>query len=423
MSIPYTSEFTPYDLFGRVTLNIRAVFTLKENVEGSVLNAAVQKAITRYPYLRVKLEVKGQEILLVPNESPVAVYENTGKTLPLCGPEANGCLLSVDYSGNTIGFNTSHMLAGGFGCMRWFKTVLWQYFSDLYGVDLNVPGLLRPGTPVEPDEYVFPAEDALAGVTPQLHPDAVPGHFIMEDYMMAYTNPEKASDSYYVLRIPQAELMDAARKNQASPATFFAAVMGRAFQRLNLPHQQPIGIKIAHNYQAAVGCTNTGCDLVRMIYASYPDELASAPLSELCAVARQAVAGQCSPENIAYSLQELYARHTAINSQPTLAEKFSCTEKVRPGTGTILSTGTVSYTGRQDWGELTPYLTALHMIWASNLTVEMITLGNDFFITLNQIIKDTKYLDSMLAVLAEESITPEVTGPFLKNLAANTPIV
>lgn len=423
MSISYTSEFTPYDLFGRVTLNIRALFTLTEKVNGSILNAAVQKAITRYPYLRVKLAAEGEALLFAPNDAPVAVYENTGKTLPLCGPEANGYLLSVDYSGNTIGFNTSHILAGGFGCMRWFKTVLWQYFFDLHGVDLNVPGLLRPGTSPEPDEYAFPAEDALAGVVPQLHPNAVPGHFIMEDYMTAYTHPEKASDCYYALRIPQTELMCAVKRNQASPATFFAAVMGRAFQRLNLPHQQPIGIKIAHNYQAAVGCANTGCDLVRMIYASYPDELASAPLSELCAIARRAVADQCSPANIAYSLHELYARHAAIHSQPTLAEKFSCAEKVRPDTGTILSTGTVSYTGRQDWGELTPYLTALHMIWASNLTAEMITLGDDFFITLNQIIKDTRYLDSILAVLSEEGITPEVKGPLLKNLAATARIV
>ena len=122
----YTSEILPYDI-GKINYTVRILLHLTEEVDSAYLEQAVQKAMTRYPYFSKQLIRQGEEYLIVDNKRPVAVYENKGETRTLNSAGVNFHMVSVDYSGNTLGFNASHILAGGCGLFEWIKTVLYCY--------------------------------------------------------------------------------------------------------------------------------------------------------------------------------------------------------------------------------------------------------------------------------------------------------
>ena len=110
----YTSDISPYDI-GRMSYTVRLLMQLKDDVDPYYLEKAVDLAMTRYPYFKKSLIRSGEEYLFVDNDQPIVVYENTGKSRALNSQEVNNHLVSVDYSGKSIGLNISHMLAGGCG--------------------------------------------------------------------------------------------------------------------------------------------------------------------------------------------------------------------------------------------------------------------------------------------------------------------
>ena len=55
--------------------NIRFALEITEDVNGEILDAAVNEAIKRYPYFSVRVEIKDGAYILVPNALPIVVME------------------------------------------------------------------------------------------------------------------------------------------------------------------------------------------------------------------------------------------------------------------------------------------------------------------------------------------------------------
>ena len=84
---------------------IRGRIMMKDPVDKDVLDAAVNTAITRYPYCAVRVGVdEDGAYVLSPNPEKIAVLD-VGRNCPLLGsPEVNGHLVFLECQGKEINF-------------------------------------------------------------------------------------------------------------------------------------------------------------------------------------------------------------------------------------------------------------------------------------------------------------------------------
>ena len=178
----YTSDISPYDI-GRMSYTVRLLMQLKDDVDPYYLEKAVDLAMTRYPYFKKSLIRSGEEYLFVDNDQPIVVYENTGKSRALNSQEVNNHLVSVDYSGKSIGLNISHMLAGGCGTFELIRTILYCYLTERYSIQFTVEDLKLPGEPLEPGERDYLDPDKLPDVKPMAFDRISDGELPLADYL------------------------------------------------------------------------------------------------------------------------------------------------------------------------------------------------------------------------------------------------
>lgn len=411
----YTSEILPYDI-GKINYTVRILLHLTEEVDSAYLEKAVQKAMTRYPYFSKQLIRQGEEYLIVDNKRPVAVYENKGETRTLNSAGVNFHMVSVDYSGNTLGFNASHILAGGCGLFEWIKTVLYCYLSECYSVELKVENIKLPGEDFVAGERDFLDINNLPEVE-TIGMDKIPnGEMPMGEYMLAFTNPEKAYNGYYRFEFLQKDLMSKAKSSDASPATLLSALMFRMLYKAWPDKKLPITGQLAHNYRSEVGCPNSTCDIVRQIRIPYPDKLADAPLEKLCTISRGSVIIQSQPENAINDGRKVLKRMAEVDKLKTLEEKVAYCQNHRILASEKTHSYNVSYTGQTQWGDMSQYIESGEIITDGHIMLEVMSMDDKFYVTFQQVLKDTPYVDGFRKELEAENIPYKVTGPFPKNL-------
>ena len=116
-----------YEYMEKVSFVIRIRVQLDEKVDEKLLNEAAQEAIGRFPYFSVKIGLdEKQNYRLDPNDRPIAVLPEGDKRLLLGSEEVNEHLFAITYRDDTIWFNCSHSICGGFGILFWIKTTLYQ---------------------------------------------------------------------------------------------------------------------------------------------------------------------------------------------------------------------------------------------------------------------------------------------------------
>ena len=415
----YTSEILPYDI-GRIAYTLRVKIYLKEEVEPCCLEKAVNVAMKRYPYFMKTLIRFGEEYVFADNNRPVVVYAHTGSTRALNSPEVNYHLVSVDYSGKEIGFNISHMLAGGCGIFEWLRTVLYCYLTDRYSVDLNVEELKVPGQSVEEGERDYLDPERLPDMGTIGLDRIRDGEMALGDYMAAYTDPSRARDCYYRFEFSQQDLMNLAKSSDGSPVTLLASLMFRMLYKAWPDKKLPIQAEISHNYRSEVGCPNTTCDIVRQIYVCYPDQLADAPLEKLCTITRGTVILQSQKENAVYDGRRVLDRFSAVESLPTLEEKKAYCQQNTFLAALVHNSCVVSYTGQTKWGDMLNYIEGGDIITDGHLMLEVISLGDKIGVSFQQVVKDTRYVEGFIRELENVNIPYQVSGPFDKNLAGLT---
>ena len=413
----YTSDISPYDI-GRMSYTVRLLMQLKDDVDPYYLEKAVDLAITRYPYFKKSLIRSGEEYLFVDNDQPIVVYENTGKSRALNSQEVNNHLVSVDYSGKSIGLNISHMLAGGCGTFELIRTILYCYLTERYSIQFTVEDLKLPGEPLEPGERDYLDPDKLPDVKPMAFDRISDGELPLADYMAAFTNPERALDCYYHIEFSQKEFMAKAKTSDGSPATLLSALMFRMLYKMWGDKKLPIQSKIMHNFRNEVGCPNTTCDIVRSVHVCYPDKMADATLDRLCTVTRGAVILQTQPENAIYDGKRMFDRLNNADNCTTLEEKVAYCQQNKGISASVQDSFMVSYTGWTKWGDMIDYIETGDVITDGHLMLEVMSLNDKIGVTFEQVVNDTRYIEGFIRELEAEEIPYTLSGPFEKNMAS-----
>ena len=127
-----------YETRPNVCCNVRIVVKMNKNVDGKILDIAVNKAIKRYPYFSVCVEKDGDgRYVLNANNCPVSVSRTLNPPPPLGSSAVNYHLISVDYMGKMVYFYFNHSISGACGFIPFIKTALYLYISEKFGVSLD----------------------------------------------------------------------------------------------------------------------------------------------------------------------------------------------------------------------------------------------------------------------------------------------
>ncbi len=398
----------------RPSFPIRIRVTMTDTVNGSVLDAAVQKAIRRYPYFAVRVEVKDESYILTPNGRPVTVCPTRKKTPPLGSEEVNGHLAFVDYEGCDIYFNLHHTLSGALGMMEWVKTTLYQYVCDAYGVQPVSDGIHTPDSPLMPGETDFPDVEKL----PQTKPESwykEGGYNFHKEYILGALIPFY-HPVYYTFDIPQEAVLNYAKQNSGSPSSVFPVLMMKAVRKVIPGNTEAVTAGISHNYRADAGCPDTYRDLTYQIYAHYTAEMSEGTPDSLNAFTRQAIKAQCTPEYAAAELRRILKGYAETDALPSLSAKRKFNERNSRYISAPRATFTVSYLGRVEWGCLRQYVRSAYVISEGHFLTEILSVGEKFCVCFSQVTQKKKFADSFRQALEEAKIPFEVRGPFRKNL-------
>lgn len=397
---------------------VRVRVTMNDDVKGDVLNGAVQRAIKRYPYYAVRVTVDDDGgYVLKPNSRPIYVGPTQAKTLALGSEAVNRHLVFVDYEGCDIYFNIHHTLTGGIGLVELIKTTLYEYMSEAYSIRLPADDIRMADSPLLDGETDYPDINRLSQQYAPKSYRGGDGYSMNADYMEAYMNPKNAGDFYFTIDIPKASLMDYCKRVGGSPTSVLTVLMTKMMYRVLPEDADGVVAGIIYNFRDEVGCPVTYRDMVHSIYVPFSRQQASLRVQELNTLTRQAMREQARPEYGLAELQRITTDYLHTDELPTLAEKQQYNMQHSRYVSCPRATFGISYFGRQlSWGALTAYISAVHSISEGHLMLEMIPVGNKFCISFYQVLSSQKYIGAFIALLAQEGLVCELSGPLMKNL-------
>lgn len=417
----YTSGILPYDI-GIVTYNWKFVMHLREDINPAILDDAVKEASARYTYFLKRLVRVGESYEIVDNDLPVVVYDNTDELRPLNHESNNYHLISVAYSGKAIHFTISHMLAGGCGHIEWVRTVLYLYLSKKHGVELHVDGIWLPGDEIPEAERQFLTWEGLeaandgTGLDIESVREAENGKLAVLDYALGITFPKLTKKVYYRFEFPLKEFMEKARSVEASPSVLLAGLMFMALRNVWPNRKNDIQAMITNNYRAEVGLPQTTCDLVRYIHVKYPEKLEDATLDKVCTVTRGQVILQSDKSFALRDAAHVLSRIETVDDLPTLKEKKKYCQRNGLYGPIVTDSYQVSYLGKTEWGDMAPYIEAGDVVTEGHLMLEVLSLPDRFYATLQQEVSEEKYKDAFVETLDAEGIVYHITGPINKRI-------
>ena len=403
----------------RFAFVVRAKLRMTETVDIDVLRSAANKAIKRYPYFAVKVEVdESGSYVRVPNDKDIAVLPMGDKTPFLCSKAVNEHLLFLEVDGRDIYFNISHTMCGGRGLQPWIMTTVWQYVADKYGIVPNAPSIRKPGEPLLDGEMDEPACDMLPREEPIYEYKSKNPKVLIADYMNGLFNPFVRNSNYRVLTFSQKEILSFAKGNDSSVAAFFLIAVAKALDKLLPEKDAVIGGEIAHNMSANIGLKNAHCDILSHIHIDYTREQLKMDMEKLGTMTRGQIILQTDPTVSCKELKEKLALYEALDKIQGIKAKRKYMKQYDPSTGKDAKHGTyiVNYTGQMDWGEVADYIESYVLIVEGHVMLEVTSVGEKIFVCFMQILDTDKYINAFRDVLNELGISFTMEGPFPKKL-------
>lgn len=378
---------------------------LNENVNGEILQKAIDEAVKVHPWINFVLDIDGADIRYKEAETPFRAVEMYGPA-NIGGAFAGGRMFSISYIENKIWISYFHGLTDGVGRNRFYDTLMYYYFTFKNGKEYDSTGIwLNDGTVRE--GMFEDLGDHQYEVTPGFVPKPAPRD---EDifYMPETLAVDKSKDDEFIyegagmtryhLKIKSAEFMAFCKENGHSPASAFQAIMARVLQEMYPDNEKQITAALPVNCRTAVGLENTHRNGWTFAFQSVLPEQLKLNEKELGAQLRADLKELISPDQLKSTLN-------AYNAITQEAEKFSDFRErmafYARNYSIFIGTYVFSYIGRlADHG----YLNEIEdLCWTSAIRripmITMVEVGNEFSITFLQNFETSKYADAVAAAM------------------------
>ena len=231
----------------RISTMFRLSATLTENVDPSVLQAALNKIIDRFPYYRVKLSRGLFWYYLEHNPKTPRVEKDVQYPCGRLSPVLNrNFLFRVRYYNRRIAVEFCHALTDGTGAVTFLKSLVYQYLKEAGKKLTDKTGILTIDE--EPDEQEF--EDSYN----RFYKPSLP---LPETGEPAYHIKAKLvrKGIYYVITgiVPMKDILAKAKEFNVSLTVFLTAVYIDAMQEIQNRHvtnprkKKPIAVSVPVN--------------------------------------------------------------------------------------------------------------------------------------------------------------------------------
>ena len=404
----------------KMPFTIRIEISLTEKVDIALMTRAANTAIKRFPYFRMTLVRKGNELVVEPNDKPIVVYEGNDY-IPINDERINGHLVAIAVDDKTVHFMTTHVITDGCGFIPFMKSVLYYYYCYVTGETLDPTGIYLADEPLYDDEIANPfPEDKMANAEPMYTDNGKPYLKYAE-----LNNDIDNKPTIFRFRIKESDVVRFSHDNDASPCALFSALMSQAVMDVHPDNEKDIISAVSFNYRGALGNKHNYRMLCNALRLRYPKRTADYDITRLCTCTRGMISLQSQPENALYYAQNMKEGLERVIALPDVESKQKALMD-KALYDSVDTTFSISYVGRISFGSVEKYITSMRnytdgSTYESSF-IEMSAINGWVFINFFQSFSNDVYYKALLNRLklnnieyieeaSGELILPSITLP------------
>ena len=384
-----------------LTMGVMAV--LKEDVNGSFLDEAVEDLRERFPYFYIRAAIEGNNIVAVPNPLPVMVRNSWDPTL-IASKEANYHHMALKYKGKRIELEMNHAISDGAGMLPFFKSLLFLYLSKKTGESFPRDGFKLPGDTIPESE----TGDPFAGVdTDSLEAPLYEKEPIQDYYRFNISAGEK--QHIHCLKLPVNDVMRYCRENDGSPNVLISVLISRAVRRIDHDSPLPVTVSVAINHKAMLGNHDNYRMFANAYAIDFPKERENEDILRMCTISRGKLMLQTQPENSAWYVKTRKMGFEKMKQMP-LEMKMDMLPKSAMAKRW---TASVSYADSRSFGCLDPYIDELYLLSdgaAVDILCEVACINDSFYLALVQNFESDGFFNAFLDELKDAAVPYEIEG-------------
>lgn len=397
---PFSELRSIYESSDKYPHTVRVTIKLKDMIDGRILEKAVNLAMNRFPYLKMRLRYIDERVFLEDNDAPLPVL-NTKERVILGSEQTNYHLISFAWWKNKLHIDVHHSYVDGAGMANMMKALLYYYCSLYYEIELNSDDITLADSPVpeaeweDPYNRELPKEDGL-----------LVEKWSGKAHQIGDTTAVEFTDKYtvYNVRIPEKEFMRFNISKDGSPGTIVALFLSRAIDTVDNP-VNPVVIAMCVNQRAALKAFKSHNSLVGDVRLVYGDEMRKRPFMDQATCFRGMVTLQSNPDMVLNEVRIIQEEIKRIERLETIEERRSyCYEKMMERSKRI--TATLSYVGKNNMGDAERYIQEYDVMPAAALpsvetpvTIEISVVNGFFFVSFIQRFKEESYFNEFVRQL------------------------
>lgn len=394
-----------YSIKGFRSNTVRYFIRLTDPIDGDALRKAVDMAIQRYPYLKVKVVKTCSKMYLEPNDAPIAVL-NQFAGIDLGGEEANGHLLAISYWEDIIAINNFHGLVDGRGRGPFLKSLMYYYCTYRYGVEIKMDDVNMADSPVDPAEMEDPFRKPLPkGVKlkmllPESHP--------MKLDKMGLVEP--SVPFIRCIGMDEATFIKWCKTHDATPNSAIAILMARAVKKVHPDSKKPIVAGVCCDMRAALNAPKTHLSMVHFLHLKYDDVIDKMPFDDQCTVFR----GQLLVDGDVAEVRrytKFYQRLFKLCNCVPIRKFKELVANFAMDSNYAMNTFSLSYTGKVSYGDCDKYILEMYSApnaYGSGIMMELTCANGSFLINFAQEWKNDVYLNAFLDELKANGLDAEI---------------
>ena len=428
-----------YFYYDSVHAGIPMQVYLDQEVDGAVLEKALEKTLTVHPYLTWTLQEENGDFYLsrpplgaasdIPRGRDPRISLTAGERYPELGfrgagpssagapepcddarPAPTPCLASVRYCGNTIGLSFFHGLMDGLAAKRVMETVLYFYFCEKDSADYPSDGIMTmpagkyPGLFAEPYAGKYPLSAPERSV-----PSAEPSDLFSLAGMPENSGSERVIQ---VVRIPSGRLMAYSRRNGMSPSIAIGLLAVKAIQALHPDNKKIVRINIPVSFREALGIPDTFKNATTDV-ALYvdPSRLAALQNEEemqtLGAELRKELKEMLDPDRLRFSADSAMDFLALAAQNRSYEARYAFYNSLTPPTADTIF---ISYMGKINAPGYGKHLTGCDCATMprDGFVFNIYDCGESFNISLIKYGADSTYINAFLNVCSREELPAEL---------------
>ncbi len=342
-----------YCLNEHISKSFRYIIHMKDYVDGSTLNKAMEITMTRYPYLKKRIVADNKGYTLTDNELPIVVKESN-EPMTLCGVEANYHLFALTYYGKNIFFNNVHAIFDGRGRGPILHTLIYYYCKMLYNEVVDMPDVRLVDDPIDSAEYFDPFTVPLPESDNLLPMPKVPENALrLEEQGLVV----RSQSHQHFIRINEKQLMSLCRSSDGTPNTILSLLMSHAIDKLHPNSTEPIIGQVYCDYRSVLDAEKSHRNMVTTIPLVYDKNMKNMTLEEQNTIMRGKIIYHSNPSIMLHTVAGIKSVCEMVSGLPTIEDKFDAIEQ---GMAAFFAQTTfaISYSGKKSFGTCDKHIEA-----------------------------------------------------------------